>query len=311
MKDLQEPSGTKGKGKAKKDKDDCDNGKFENPSNTINIIFGGTPELQGLFLILISKEGKRGCEHLEHAHGRRVAVVQAAACTPANSVMCEDTCAKFADSVIDSMAFDTETLIKQSIEVPTSISTAQNVWFGGTRDGTVHKWEYAAKMRDDPVRPKRADRVIPLRAPSALSFSVRETGAGASSSPAGRGPPAARPCPGSATWPGAGGASGRPGKRVQPAGRAPPMPRPVPTASGDLRRRVLGRAETFGGAAWGERGRRGLGGRELRRGRRGLGGRELRRGRAGAARPGVAGSSGGGGNRLAGGGWGDGSGWRR
>src|SRR5687767_11172193 len=42
MKDLLEPSVTKDKGKAKEDKDDGENGKFQNPSNTINVIFGGT-----------------------------------------------------------------------------------------------------------------------------------------------------------------------------------------------------------------------------------------------------------------------------
>ncbi|XP_034569840.1 uncharacterized protein [Setaria viridis] len=43
MKDLPEPSGNKDKGKAKEDEDDGDNGKFQNPSNSINVIFGGTP----------------------------------------------------------------------------------------------------------------------------------------------------------------------------------------------------------------------------------------------------------------------------
>ncbi|KAK8454893.1 hypothetical protein SEVIR_4G048350v4 [Setaria viridis] len=44
MKDLPEPSGNKDKSKAKEDEDDGDNGKFQNPSNTINIIFGSTPD---------------------------------------------------------------------------------------------------------------------------------------------------------------------------------------------------------------------------------------------------------------------------
>lgn len=43
MKDLPEPSGNKDKGKAKEDEDVGDNSKFQNPSNTINVIFGGTP----------------------------------------------------------------------------------------------------------------------------------------------------------------------------------------------------------------------------------------------------------------------------
>ncbi|XP_072148848.1 uncharacterized protein [Setaria viridis] len=43
MKDLPEPSDIKDKGKVKEDKDDGDNGKLQNPSNTINFIFGGTP----------------------------------------------------------------------------------------------------------------------------------------------------------------------------------------------------------------------------------------------------------------------------
>nr|XP_034580894.1 collagen alpha-2(I) chain-like [Setaria viridis] len=165
-------------------------------------------------------------------------------------------------------------------------------------------------MRDDPVRPKRADRVIPLGAPSAPSFSVRETGTGASSSPAGRGPPAARPVPrvGGVAW---GERGERPAGQVGPVGgasapgvaagahgqRGPPAARLG--ASGDLQRRGLGQAGAAGSSGGGERGRCGLGGRELRRGR------------AGAARLGAAGSSGGGGNRLAGGEWGDGSGWRR
>lgn len=42
MKDLPDPSSTKEKGKAKEDEDDGDNGKFQNPSNTVNVIFGGT-----------------------------------------------------------------------------------------------------------------------------------------------------------------------------------------------------------------------------------------------------------------------------
>lgn len=42
IKDLSEPSGTKVKGKTKEDEDDGDNEKFQNPSNTINVIFSGT-----------------------------------------------------------------------------------------------------------------------------------------------------------------------------------------------------------------------------------------------------------------------------
>nr|XP_034570052.1 spidroin-1-like [Setaria viridis] len=143
-------------------------------------------------------------------------------------------------------------------------------------------------MRDDPVRPKRADRVIPLRAPSAPSFSVRKTGAGLLRLRQdgvlqwrGR-------CPGSAAGrdlrrrglgraaAGASGSSRRgehPGAAAGAHGQQAP-PAAHPGASGYLRRRGLGRAgaarlgppagASGGGAAGatgtsggGERGRRG------------------------------------------------------
>jgi len=43
MMDASEPPGAKDKGNAKEDEHDGDNRKFQNPSNIVNFIFGGTP----------------------------------------------------------------------------------------------------------------------------------------------------------------------------------------------------------------------------------------------------------------------------